>query len=137
VQQAEPAVADLATGIGQAIMAVREAIERFRRQVLVDTDTGALEETSADMLDEARRTVAEAEARLPRVRLAIGDGAESAIAAVTQLREALDHVQAYLKQPWGGEWSEEEIERASEALAEASLLQDNFVERARGRRRRN
>ena len=60
---------DLVTGIGQAAMAVREALELFGRAVLVDPDTGELEENSRDVLVEAHRTVDEAEARLPRVEL--------------------------------------------------------------------
>jgi hypothetical protein len=56
-------------------MAVREAIDLFGRAVLVDPDTGALEDNSREVYAEAYRTVAEAEARLPRVELALGERA--------------------------------------------------------------
>jgi hypothetical protein len=59
-------VADLVTGIGQAVMGVREAIDLFGKAVLLeDPETGELEETSREVLVEAYRRVDEAEARLP------------------------------------------------------------------------
>ena len=60
-------VADLVTGIGQALMGVREAVELFSKGVLLeDPETQELEENSREVLVEAYRRVEEAEARLPR-----------------------------------------------------------------------
>jgi hypothetical protein len=90
-------VADLATGIRQAAMALREAIELFGRAVLVDPDTGGLEENSWEVLTEAHRTVDEAEARLPRVELVLGNRAAMGRRAVEELRRALSQLTNYIR----------------------------------------
>lgn len=127
-----PEVADLATGIGQAIMAVRDAIDLFeRRGVLLEPDTFALEETGAEALDEARRTVAEAEARLPRVQLHLGERAGGATRAVDDLRRAVGHLRSYVSQDGvGDEWSEDELHAARSALDEATERQERFLAEA-------
>jgi len=92
-------VADLATGIRQAVMAVREALQLFGRAVLLDPNDGSLEDNSREVLIEAHRTVDEAEARVPRVQLALGDRADEARHAVEELRQALAHLDDYIRQP--------------------------------------
>jgi hypothetical protein len=128
-------VTDLATGIGQAVMGVRDAIEHFERAVLVDPDTGALEDTGAYLLGEARRRVDEAEARLPRARLALGDRATPASDAVGKLRETLRHLADYIRQPGEGEeWSHSEFEAAQASLEEAREREATFLEIAQAKR---
>jgi hypothetical protein len=67
--------------------------------VLIDPDTDELEENSREVLVEAHRTVDEAEARLPRVQLLLGERAAEAKDAVEQLRQTLSHLRDYILQP--------------------------------------
>jgi hypothetical protein len=132
VRQAAPEVADFATGLRQAVMAVR-AVEHFDRYgVLVDPDTGAVEDLGGELLAEARRTTEEAEARLPRVQLSLGSRANDGVRAVDKLRHSVDHVRNYIQQPGEGEdWSLEEIEAAKESLQQAIEHERTFVSKAR------
>jgi hypothetical protein len=128
---ADPAVEDFAIGLGQALMAVRTAVERFARVgVLLDPVDWSLEEYSAELLDEGRRTTQEVEARLPRLRLRLGAGSEAAIVggeAVERLRAALLHLRNHIGQPGGGEgWSNEELDAAKASLDEARDLEQRF-----------
>jgi hypothetical protein len=127
-------VADLVTGIGQAVMGVREAIELFSKDVLVeDPETGELEENSRELLVEAYRRVEEAEARLPRVQLLLGKRVDEARRAVDELRSALKHLSDYIRQPgWGEDWSYTELEAAKASLETAREHEQRFLERARG-----
>jgi hypothetical protein len=127
-------VADLVTGIGQAVMGVREAIELFGKDVLLeDPETGELEENSREVLVEAHRRVQEAEARLPRVQLLLGERVAEARRAIEELRSALKHLSDYIRQPgWGEDWSYTELEVAKESLKRAREHEQRFLERARG-----
>ncbi len=133
VRQAGPEIADFATGLRQALMAVRAAVEHFDRYgVLVDPDTGAVEDLGGELLVEARRTTEEAEARLPRVQLSLGTRARDGSKAVEALRHAVEHVRNYIQQPGEGEdWSLEEIEAAKASLQEATEHESRFVSKAR------
>lgn len=127
-------VADLATGIGQAIMGVREAVELFGKAVLLeDPETGELEENSREVLVEAHRRVDEAEARLPRVELVLGDQGAEARRAVNELRSALRHLSDYIRQPgWGpDDWSYEELEAARASLKTAREYEERFLKEVR------
>jgi hypothetical protein len=127
-------VADLVTGIGQAMMGVREAIELFGKAVLLeDPETEELEENSREVLVEANRRVDEAEARLPRVELVLGDRANEAKRAVEQLRQALAHLHDYIRQPgWGDDWSMEEHAAAEASFRAAREHERRFLKKARG-----
>jgi hypothetical protein len=133
VRQAAPEVADFATGLRQAVMAVRAAVEHFDLYgVLVDADTGAVEDLGAELLVEARRTTEEAEARLPRVQLSLGSRASEGAKAVDKLRQSVNHVRNYIQQPGEGEdWSLEEIEAAKASLQGAIEHERTFVSKAR------
>jgi hypothetical protein len=127
-------VDDFATGLGQAVMAVRDAIEHFDRVgvLLEPFDPYDLNEDSAAIYREARRVVEEAEARLPRVRLLLGDRSEAGRAAVEKLREAITKLRDYIEQPGEGEdWSTENFEAAKAALDEAREFEANFVDEVR------
>jgi hypothetical protein len=126
------AVEDFATGLGQAIMGVRDAIDRFDQAgVLLDPVDGTLEEYSAELLDEARRATDEVEARLPKLRLSVGvssPAAEAAGRAVEALRESLLRVRFYIRQPGEGEaWSHEELDAAKALLDEVRELERRFL----------
>jgi hypothetical protein len=89
-------VADLVTGIGQAVMGVREAIELFGKGVLLeDPETGELEENSREVLVEAYRRVDRDYIRQP------GWGEDWSYteleAAKASLKKARGHEQGFLK----------------------------------------
>jgi hypothetical protein len=128
---------DFATGLGQATMAQRDAVAHYERYpVAVDPDYGTLTEGQAELLDEAERTLNEAEARLPRVQVIAGvDSAagSSAREAVAALRESFDKLIAYVRQPGEGEdWSYANRDAARAVLTEAETARDRFL-RAVGR----
>ena len=115
-------------------MGVREAIELFGKAVLFeDPASGQLEENSRQLLVEAYRRVDEAEARLPRVELVIGDRAIEARRAVEELRSALRHLSDYIRQPgWGPEeWNYDELDAAKASLAKAREHEKRFLKKAR------
>jgi hypothetical protein len=125
-------VVDLVTGIRQAAMALREAIELFGRAVLVDPDTGDLEENSWEVLTEAHRTVDEAEARLPRVELVLGDRAAGGRQALEELRRALSQLTEYIRQPGEAEeWNYDKLEAARASLKAAGESERKFLKSAR------
>jgi len=126
-------VADLVTGIGQAVMGVRGAIELFGKAVLLeDPESGELEENSRQVLIEAYRRVEEAEARLPRVQLLLGDRVAEGRRAIEELRSALGHLSDYIRQPgWGEDWSYAELEAARTSLTNALKHEQRFLRNAR------
>jgi hypothetical protein len=125
---------DFGTGLGQATMAVRDAVEAFERLgVLVDPDEGTLYEGLGDPLGEAHRVVDEVEARLPRVQMAFGPKSAVGSAAaegVAELREALNQLHDYYAQSDEGEWSDTARDAARGALERARGHQEEFLDLA-------
>lgn len=125
---------DFGTGLGQATMAVRDALEAFDRLgVLVDPDDGTLYEPLGDRTREAYRVVAELEARLPKLQMAFKPSSAIAMAAasaIRDLRESLDHLQKFYSQSDEDEWSQAEREAAGKALDSARDHQAKFIDRA-------
>ncbi len=120
----DPTIDDFLTGAGQAVMAARAAVEHFERyDVLIELDTYELEEGSAGILDEARRTADEAEARLPRVQVRVGVDAPLARASeatVASLRAVVEHLRDYTEQPSEGkDWDMAPLNKAKVALGNA------------------
>lgn len=93
---------DFATGILQAIMGVRDALEAPRRQIADQSAIWAAE-------PEARRRADEAEARLARVHLLVGPDTDTGRAAQTAVDQLVEAVDALL--PAAGT-DEEKAERA-------------------------
>jgi hypothetical protein len=131
-------VLDFATGLGQATMALRDAVAYFERNsVLVDPDYGTLVDTQIDLTREASRTVDQAEARLPRVQVVVGfDSAPGRAGreAVHCARESFERLNAYVRQPGeGDEWSFDDREAARVALTDAESARDDFLRAVRNR----
>ncbi len=122
---------DFGTGLGQATMAVREAVEAFEHLgVLVDPDQGTLYDGLDDPLREAHRVVDELEARLSRVQLAFGPRSAIGSAAadgVAELREALDQLHGYYAQSAEDKWSDARRDAARSALERARGHQAEFL----------
>jgi hypothetical protein len=107
-------------------------IPRSRETVLEDPETGELEENSRQVLVEAYRRVDEAEARVPRVQLLLGDRVTEGRRAIEELRSALKHLSDYIRQPgWGEDWSDTELESAKALLANACAHEQRFLRKAR------
>jgi sirohydrochlorin ferrochelatase len=113
-------------------MAVRRTVEDLTRGVYLEEPDGPLLEESQILYVEASRTVDEAEARLPRVELSLGDRAASGRAAVEHLREALSHLRAYATQSGEGEtWRMEELDAARGSFETAQEDERRFLKKAR------
>jgi hypothetical protein len=77
--------------------------------------------------------VEEAEARLPRVQLLLGERVAEGRRAIEELRSALKHLSDYIRQPgWGEDWSYTELEAAKASLKAAREHEQRFLEKARG-----